>query len=136
MRIIIICVLFTLIISCATGDQVTDTEIPEKDDKKITNNNTVSPIETGWTDNDTYTVVASANNINQAKANARKRILMDIVRARMMKQSRYTDITKINVEFETLFRKGEIIKQKEINEGIEIYYQIREKDLKFKFGRK
>ncbi len=91
---------------------------------------------TGWIDMDTYTVIVTASDFDEACSNAKHQILQDIVKVRMLNESRYTDITKISAEFEKPLKEGKVISEKKIDGGIEIYYQIKEAGLKKKFEKK
>jgi hypothetical protein len=118
MKKIIIACIFLTILSCKT------TGI----------NNNIS-VQTGWIDDDTYTVKVTGTNEETAVDRAEHQILKDIVDARMRNNSRYTDIEKIREEFSVPLQNGIIIKKNTIPEGLQIYYQIRDKGLKKKFQR-
>ena len=90
----------------------------------------------GWTGNDTYTVKASAENLEKAKDKAKHQILQDIVKVRMKNDSRYTDITKIVKEFEKPLKEGRVISEEKTEKGIDIYFQIKDEGLKEKFEKK
>ena len=77
-----------------------------------------------------------AEDLEKAKDKAQYQILKDIVNVRMLNNSRYTDITKIQLEFEKPLKNGVVIKQQDLSGGIEIWYQIRDDGLKEKFKRK
>ncbi len=109
-----------LFLSCTTTT-------PRDDSKKI---------KPGWKDEDTYTVVATATNLDKAIEQAKYQILKDIVNVRCYNNSRYTDIIKIREEFDTPLKNGEIINKRNVPDGIEIYFQIRDTGLKKKFQRK
>ena len=100
----------------------------------MTKNNTSS--ETGWIDEDTYTIIASGPNEDTAVGRAKHQILKNIVDIRVHNNSRYTDIVKIRDEFDIPLKHGTVVKRMNIPDGIEIYYQIRDKGLKKKFERK
>jgi len=93
-------------------------------------------VSTGWQDRDTYTVLVTAENEKAAIDRARHRILKDIVRVRIRNGSRYTEITGIQSEFEGPLKRGKVVKREQGDEGIRIYYRIRDKDLRSKFERK
>ena len=97
---------------------------------------TETPPATGWTDKNTYTVTVNAPDMDKAKEAARHKILHDIVKVRMMNESRFTDITKISAEFDKPLKEGKVISQKPLNGGLQIYFQIRDEGLKEKFERK
>lgn len=101
----------------------------------VTSKKESKPPETGFTDEDTYTVQVTDNNEQSAIAKAHHQILKDIVDVRMRNNSRYTDIVKIRDEFEVPLSNGVIISRMKTPEGLTIYYQIRDKGLKKKFQR-
>ena len=68
-------------------------------------NGVKSVVKTGWTDQDTYTVKVIAENRSIAVNKAQHQILKDIVNVRVRYGSRYTDITKIQQEFEKPLEK-------------------------------
>ena len=90
----------------------------------------------GWTGNDIYIVKTVAENLETAKNKARNQILQDIVKVRMRSESRYTDITKISKEFEKPLKNGQVISEKKVDAGVEIYFQIKDEGLKAKFEKK
>lgn len=95
----------------------------------------VQEVNTGWNDEDTYTVRVSASDEKTAIEKARHQILKDIVNVRVRNQSRYTDISKIQDEFSKPLETGQII-QKNYRQGeIEIFYRITDNGLKKKFER-
>jgi len=132
-HLIFLVLLFT--ISCSTSEHNNNIVAIEKENKQILQLEQ-SMIITGWSDNDTYTVTTTAENITKAKHKARFQILKDIVNVRMRNQSNYTDIEKISNEFDSLFKNAVIVKQKDLSDGVEIYFQIKEHGLKSKFERK
>lgn len=90
----------------------------------------------GWVDEDTYTVKVEALNEPEAIDRARHKILKDIVNVRVYSQSKYTDISKISVEFKKPLEEGKVIKRARVPGGIIIHYRIVDKGLKKKFERK
>jgi hypothetical protein len=92
-------------------------------------------VQTGWSDEDTYTVKVTDKTEENAIGRAKHQILKDIVDVRMRNNSKYTDIVKIRDEFEGPLSNGEITSRKKIAEGIMIYFQIKDKGLKKKFQR-
>lgn len=90
----------------------------------------------GWNDEDTYTVIVTDKNEQSAIDSAKHQILKDIVDVRVRNNSRYTDIIMIQEEFRIPLAEGKIISRRNVPEGIQIYFQIREKGLKHKFERK
>ncbi len=97
---------------------------------------TSKAIETGFNDDDTYTVSVEDATAKQAIEKAKYQILKDIVDVRVKNDSRYTDIIKIQGEFEIPLRNGKVIKEKDTARGVQIYFQIRENGLRQKFQRK
>ncbi len=131
MKIFIIILL--LFIGCSSEKQI------------IQNNMTAEPVKEpvkepevklGWADEDTYTVKIISKDLDSAIDSARHKILQDIVRVRMLNDSRFTDISKISGEFDQPLKQGKIIQSQEVSGGLEIYYQIRDQGLKKKFERK
>lgn len=124
--LIIICLLFT---SCVSEKNIV------KEGKALSEKNEISQpgISTGWSDQNTYTVKVLSKDIDTSVEAARHQILQDIVRVRMLNESRFTDISGISREFEKPLRNGRIISQKSVPGGIEVYYQIRDEGLKKKF---
>jgi stress-induced morphogen len=120
------------ITSCAQKELKKDTIVnePKKEITIISEN-----VSEGWSDKDTYTVKIVSENLEKAKDKARHKILQDIVKVRMMNESRFTDISKINSEFDKPLKNGKVISEKQIDNGIEIYYQIRDDGLKEKFEK-
>ena len=95
-----------------------------------------TPEQTGWTDEDTYTVQVMETNEEKAVDKAKHRILKDIVDVRVRNNSRYTDIQKIRDEFNAPLGNGIIISRQIVPDGLTIHFQIREKGLKKKFQRR
>jgi len=116
-------------LSCTEKKVVKDTI---KTETKIEN----KQIASGWNDQNTYTVNVTSENLNKATEKAKHQILLDIVKVRMLNESRFTDITKINAEFETPLKNGKVISEKKVGNGVEIYYQITDEGLKQKFEKK
>ncbi len=112
---------------------------PEKETIVIKEQTVEKPAEqiaVGWSDKDTYTVKVTAENLEKAKEKAKHKILQDIVKIRMFNESRFTDITKINSEFENPIKNGKILSEKKVENNVEIYYQITDEGLKQKFEKK
>ncbi|PKL41118.1 MAG: hypothetical protein CVV44_00330 [Spirochaetae bacterium HGW-Spirochaetae-1] len=124
-----IILIFVFCISCATDKT---TVVPKPGQPGQT---TEVSVTTGWVDEDTYTVRVTAEDVEKAREMARHQILKDIVNVRVRNGSRYTDITKINGEFEKPLKEGRIIKQEQIDGGVEVFFQINDKGLKKKFER-
>jgi hypothetical protein len=118
MKKLIFACIFLSLLSCKTTDI----------------NNNIS-VQTGWTDDDTYTVRVTGADEDSATDRAKHQILKDIVDVRMRNNSRYTDIEKIREEFFIPLQNGIIIKRYTLPEGLQIYFQIREKGLRIKFQR-
>jgi hypothetical protein len=122
MKIMIWLTMIIITISCASN--------------KISQTNTNStPVATGWSDDDTYTVRVSDKTEDDAVKAAKHKILKDIVDVRLRNNSRYTDIVKIRDEFDMPLRNGVIVKRQQKPDELTIYYQIRDKGLKKKFQR-
>jgi hypothetical protein len=102
----------------------------------VTSKKESKPLETGFIDDDTYTVIVTDKNEENAIARARHQILKDIVDVRMRINSSYTDIVKIRDEFEAPLSNGVIIRRIHAPEALTIYYQIRDKGLRAKFQRR
>lgn len=128
MRIIHILIIALFLTGCAGKEIVKDSNVKAEAVK-------LAP-STGWSDRDTYTVSVSATDIDKAREAAKHKILQDIVKVRMLNESRYTDITKISGEFDRPIKEGKVISQKQTGSGVEIFFQIKDKDLKEKFERK
>lgn len=107
--------------------------LPEKKKETIPEK---EKINVGWSDANTYTVTVISENAEKAKDKARHKILQDIVKIRMLNESRFTDITKINAEFDKPLKNGRIISEKKADSGVEIYFQIQDEGLKQKFEKK
>ncbi len=117
--------IFVFINSCSTQKIAPDKTVVKE----------IETPSTGWIDNDTYTVKVISSNLDSAIDLAKHRILQDIVKVRMMNESKYTDITKISQEFENPLKKGKVIRKRSISGEVEIYYQVRDKNLRRKFER-
>lgn len=126
---LIISALITVFIISCSSESKKDTQVTEQ--KKD-----IQTKQAGWTDNDTYTVTVSDKNESKAIDKAKHKILKDIVNARVRNGSKYTDIAKISTEFEKPMENGRIISKKESADGVEIFYQIKDKGLKEKFEKK
>ena len=135
MRIIYLLIVIFFLSGCA-GKEIVKEPVKEKNDAKTVEvvKETTPPV--GWSDKDTYTVSVTAPDIDKAREAARHKILQDIVKVRMLNESRYTDITKISAEFDKPLKEGKVVSQKPASNGILIYYQIRDTGLKEKFERK
>jgi len=140
MKIFIIILLF-FIIGCATEKQIVETDIPAEPVMEPAKDRVIETVKEpevklGWVDEDTYTVRVVSGNLDSAIDSAKHKILQDIVRVRMLNDSRFTDISRISREFEEPLRNGKVISQKQGSGGLEIYFQIRDQGLKKKFERK
>jgi hypothetical protein len=123
-----ILIITAFIFSCA-GTQKVETKKPIT---QVEEKETVL----GWVDNDTYTVKAQGNNREKAKDKAINKIFRDIVNVRVLNKSPYSDINNIMKEFKDPIDNGKIISEKKTADGVEINFQIHDKDLKKKFDRK
>ena len=134
MKLKIFLLIFTFILSgCAKQEIKKD---PVKPETKIENVNKNEQIRSGWNDPDTYTVMIVSESKEKGIEKAKHKILQDIVQVRMMNESRFTDITKINDEFEKPLKNGKVISEKKVENGTEIYFQIKDEGLKKKFEKK
>ncbi len=134
MKLNLFLIIFILsITSCAQKELKKETIINEPVKEAVVVSENVS---VGWSDKDTYTVMVVSENLEKAKEKARHKILQDIVKVRMMNESRFTDISKINSEFDKPMKNGKVISEKRVESGIEIYYQIKDDGLKEKFEKK
>lgn len=138
MRIIYFLLLSLIIAGCAGKETVKDPVNVISEDKavEVVNKETETAPSTGWTDKDTYIVSVTAPDMDKAREAARHKILHDIVKVRMLNESRFTDITKISAEFDKPLKNGKVISQKQVTSGIQIFFQIRDDGLKEKFERK
>jgi stress-induced morphogen len=130
MKIFII-ILLLFFIGCSS-----DRQIVKEDKVEVPVKENASDIKLGWADEDTYTVRIISKDLDGAIDSARHKILQDIVRVRMLNDSRFTDISKISGEFEKPLKQGTVLKSQQVSGGLEIYYQIRDQGLKKKFERK
>ena len=102
--IIIIC---SILISCASDKNlIEEKSSPEKSSKITSEVPANQDVHLGWSDQDTYTVKIISRDIDSAIDAARHRILRDIVKVRMLNESRFTDISKISQEFENPLKNG------------------------------
>jgi len=139
MKIFIIILL--LFIGCSSEKQIKENNITVEPVKETVNEpvkeTVIEPeVKLGWADEDTYTVKIISKDLDSAIDSARHKILQDIVRVRMLNDSRFTDISKISSEFDQPLKQGKIIQSQQVSGGLEIYYQIRDQGLKKKFERK
>ncbi len=125
-------ILVTIIIFSCTAD-VKNNE--PAGNEPVMDNSKIEKYQTGWIDPDTYAVTASGADENDAINNAEHTILKDIVNVRVRNGSRYTDISKIRMEFDIPLREGKVIEKNTTKEGVTILFQIRGNDLKQKFER-
>ena len=138
MRNICFLLIVLIITGCAGKETVKEPvkEIVKDKPVEIVKQETETAPSTGWTDKDTYTVSVTAPDSDKAREAAKHKILHDIIKVRMMNESRFTDITKISAEFDKPLKEGKVISQKEVSGGVQIYFQIRDEALKAKFERK
>lgn len=134
MKLYLFLIIFIIILTGCVQKEIKKEVI--KSDPKIETKIVDEHISLGWSNNDTYTVKVISEDLEKAKNKAKHKILQDIVRVRMMSESRFTDITKINSEFETPLKNGKVISEKKVESGLEIYYQIHDEGLKQKFEKK
>jgi len=132
MRIFSTLIFIIFLVGCSDNGIIKEPVKKTEDIKKIEE---IKPA-IGWIDRDTYTVSVLAENIDNAKQAAKHKILQDIVKVRMMNESRYTDITKISAEFDKPLKEGKIISQRQTERGIEIFFQIKDSGLREKFEKK
>lgn len=123
-----ILIITAFIFSCA-GTQKVETKKPAN---QIKEKETVL----GWADINTYTVKVQGATRGKAKDKAINKIFRDIVNVRVLNKSPYSDINNIMKEFKDPIENGKIISEKQTADGVEINFQIYEKDLKKKFDRK
>ena len=121
--------------ACAAPEKKPADTIVKKDDTGQ-GKTVVTEIVTGWSDSDTYTVQITASDLSQAIDSARTKILKDIIKVRYKIYGNYAKIEEIKEEFREPLKNGEVISQKQAEKGIEIYYRIRDRDLKKKFEMK
>jgi hypothetical protein len=122
---ITILIISAFIFSCSSGQKVDKTATVKKTETT-----------TGWIDKDTYTVKTQGKNIEKAKDKAINKIFRDIVNVRVLNKSPYSDIKNIMEEFKEPISNGRIVSEKETQDGVEINFQIHDRDLKAKFERK
>ena len=130
---VFILIFLILTTGCTKQEMIKD---PVKTEPKAENTIKTEQVSTGWSDADTYTVKVAAESVDRGKEKAKHQILQDIVKVRMLNESRFTDITKINAEFEKPLKNGRVISEKKIENGVEIYFQIKDEGLKQKFEKK
>ena len=131
MKIIVPLLCFFMLFACARQKK-DDGAVTKKPGPVVVNR----AVNTGWQDKDTYTVQVTAETEEIAVDMAHHTILKDIVRVRLTNGSRYTDIAGIKKEFDRPLKNGKIVKREKAEDGILIYYQIRDRDLRSKFERK
>jgi len=121
-----------VLFSCSSAEKKATTGTVQKPDAPVAESRPTP----GWSDGDTYTVHVSGASLDEAVNRARHQILKDIVNVRMLNNSRYTDITMIQEEFKKPLENGRVINPRTGADGIEIWFQIRDKGLREKFERK
>jgi hypothetical protein len=141
--ILLISLIFCIVLgltffSCKTSGNKTDVT-----DKKATDSNKNSPEDkgtpghfTGWNDNDTYIVHVVSSDLSSAIDLAKTKILKDIIKIRYKIYGTHERLRVIKEEFRDPLKNGEVIRQKQLDNGIEIYFQIKDRDLKKKFETK
>lgn len=130
---VFILIFIILITGCTKQEIIKD---PIKTEPKSETTIKTEQISTGWSDADTYTVKVVAESVEMGKEKAKHQILQDIIKVRMLNESRFTDITKINAEFEEPLKNGKVVSEKKVESGVEIYFQINDQGLKQKFEKK
>ena len=135
LKIFILISLF-IMSGCAKEEIKKDPVKPAVKIEKTEKTEKVEPANVGWSDADTYTVKVVSESVDKGKEKAKHQILQDIVKVRMMNESRFTDITKINAEFDKPLKNGKVISEKKLDSGVEIYFQIKDDGLKQKFEKK
>ncbi len=130
---VFILIFIILTAGCTKQEMIKD---PVKTEPKAENTIKTEQVSTGWNDADTYTVKVISESVDRGKEKAKHQILQDIVKVRMLNESRFTDITKINAEFEKPLKNGRVISEKKFENGVEIYFQIKDEGLKQKFEKK
>jgi hypothetical protein len=96
----------------------------------------VKEVKTGWEDPDTYVVKAVDESEEKAISKAKTRVLKDIINVRFKLFGKYSRFALIKDEFEKPLKNGHVISKRNVDEGVEIYYQIRYKNLKKMFEKK
>jgi len=130
---VFILIFIILTTGCTRQEVIKD---PVKTEPKAENTIKTEQVSIGWSDADTYTVKVVSESVDKGKEKAKHQILQDIVKVRMLNESRFTDITKINAEFEKPLKNGKVISEKKMENGVEIYFQINDEGLKQKFEKK
>jgi len=134
MKLNIFLLIFILLISGCAQKEIKKDSV--KSEPKIEKEVPKEVASIGWSNADTYTVKVIAESVDKGKEKAKHQILQDIVKVRMLNESRFTDITKINAEFDQPLRNGKVISEKKVENGVEIYFQINDEGLKQKFEKK
>lgn len=96
----------------------------------------VNEAKTGWEDTDTYVVKVTAESEEKAVNKAKIKVLKDVINVRFKLYGKYSKIAVIKDEFDKPLKNGKVINKRNINEGVEIYYQVRYKNLKKMFEKK
>ena len=104
--------------------------------KKVKKETVKISVKTGWSDKDTYVVQVVSGDEHSAVGLAKTKILKDIIKVRLKKYGTYTKIQEIKEEFEKPLKNGKIINREKVKNGIKIFYQIRDNNLKQKFELK
>ncbi len=141
---IILLSVFAIMLGCATAEKKSVTTAVDKNEKTAEVKKEALPekkteyaeTKTGWIDNDTYIVQVSSSDLQSAVDAAKTKILKDIIFVRAKLYGSYQKITEVKQEFQDPLKNGEIVKKRQIENGIEIYYQIRDRELRKKFEKK
>ncbi len=96
----------------------------------------VKEVKTGWEDPDTYVVMVVDESEEKAVNKAKIKVLKDIINVRFKLYGKYSQIAVIKDEFDKPLKNGEVISKRNLNGGVEIYYQVRYKNLKKMFEKK
>lgn len=124
---IIVIISLILTISCSEKKNNVRTSEPVVKKKTIT---------TGWENNNIYIVKVTSTSVDSAIDMAKHKILKDVVKVRILNESRFTDIKLISSEFDPILKNGKVIKKEEIQGSVRIFFKIEDKNLKDKFRRK
>jgi hypothetical protein len=90
----------------------------------------VQEVKTGWEDPDTYIVKVIDETEEKAVNKAKIRVLKDIINVRFKLYGKYSKIAEIKDEFDKPLKNGKVVSKRDLSGGVEIYYQVRYKNLK------
>ena len=133
-RTLFILLSITMAYGCKTPEKKVEPPKP-KIEKKVVKKR--PPVKTGWLDPNTYTIFISGNSSDDAVKKAKLKFFKDIVKARTLSGSPYTNIAQISDEFDKPLKNAKIIRKEKIDSGVAIYFQVRYPNLRrmFKKGR-